>query len=484
MRVPIPSHMTSFTLAKLLGVALLVAGQLAAQSDTASLFGTVRDSSSAVITGAKVQLKSVATGAVREQVTNEKGLYHLDRLAPGQYGISVEAPGFKQFKASSVQLQVAQISRLNVQMEVGEPSESIEVEGTVSPLNTESVANGTIIGDRKIVQLPLNGRQFIQMALLVPGASGGGRAVQQNQVRIGQLGGLSIAGGRTNNTAFLLDGAANVDPDFSSLNYSPQIDSVAEFQVQTAMVGAEYSRATINVVSKSGGNAFHGSAFEFLRNKAVDARPFNAPSDLPKFQRNQFGGTLGGPIRRNKAFTFLAYEGLAVRQAGAGLTTVTVPSALQREGDFSATRGGIFDPTTLAGGSRLQFPNNRIPANRLNPLSLAAVRAMPLPTNSATSTFENSGGVLRQDNHNYSVRGDYNLSSRWSLFSRYSGSDEDALIPAVVTGRDQVSDVRSQNAVVGSTFVINSKLVNETRVSFGRLRILTGLPELNFNIAG
>ena len=190
--------------------------------------------------------------------------------------------------------------------------------------------------------------------MLVPGANSGGRAVQQDQTRQGQTGGLSVSGGRTNNTAFMLDGAVNIDPDYNALNYSPSIDAIAEFQVQTAMYPAEFGRASggqVNVVTKSGGNAFHGSAFEFLRNNALDARPFNLPTPtLPEYRRNQFGATLGGPAMKSKLFWFFAYEGLRLRQAGAGLTTVTVPTALQRSGDFSATKGGIFDPDTLQNG--------------------------------------------------------------------------------------------------------------------------------------
>src|SRR5258706_2960153 len=238
------------------------AALLYAQTDTAGLFGLVRDASGGSIVASKVRLQNRGTGAVREQVTDGKGLYQFEVLPPGEYELTVEAVGFKQFRDSKVRVQVAQISRLNVQLEVGSNSEFIEVQDTVSPLNTETVSQGAIIGEQKIVQLPLNGRQFIQLALLVPGASGGGRAVQQNAVRQGQIGGLSIAGGRTNNTVFLLDGAANVDPDYSSINYSPQIDSIAEFQVQTASVSAEYGRAAVNVTSKAGTNDLHGSVFE------------------------------------------------------------------------------------------------------------------------------------------------------------------------------------------------------------------------------
>ena len=163
-----------------------------------------------------------------------------------------------------------------------------------------------------------------------------------------------MGGSRTNNTMFLLDGAMNTDLDYSTLNYSPSIDGIAEFQVQMAMVNAEYSRSTVNVVTKSGGNEFHGSAFEFLRNRNFDSRPFNLnQSKLPKYQRNQFGGTVGGPIVKEKLFTFFSYEGLRIRQAAPGLTSVLVPSAEQRQGDFSqSTPAGIYDPLTLANGVR------------------------------------------------------------------------------------------------------------------------------------
>src|SRR5437016_689290 len=400
------SHRFSSVALRLALAASTLTAILSAQTDTAGLFGLVKDATGGAVVGAKAKLQSRTTGATREQATDAKGLYQFEVLPPGEYELTVEAAGFKQFRDSQVRVQVAQIARLNVQLEIGSASEFVEVQDTVSPLNTETVSQGTIIGQQKIVQLPLNGRQFIQLALLVPGASSGGRAVQQNAVRQGQVGGLSISGGRTNNTIFLLDGAANVDPDYSSINYSPQIDSIAEFQVQTASVSAEYGRASVNVTSKSGTNDLHGSVFEFLRNKAVDARPFNLAGDLPKYQRNQYGGTLGGPIVKNRLFGFFAYEGLKVRQAGGALTTTPVPSSLQRQGDFSQTKGGIFDPDSLSNGVRTQFPGNKIPASRLNPQTLAAMNAMPLPTDPIASTFVNSSEVLSQNNNNYSGRVD------------------------------------------------------------------------------
>jgi hypothetical protein len=471
---------------KLLPIFLAAVGAWA-QSDTASLSGTVTDPGAAVIPGAKVTLRNMATRNQRTVLSDIQGVYHFSLLIPGAYEISVEAAGMKQYHAQDIALNVAQPGRVDVQMEVGNNMEVVEVRAPALLLNADTAAQGTVIREEKIVSLPLNGRQFLQLALLVPGANFGGRAVQQDQFRQGLIGGLSVSGGRTNNTAFLLDGSVNLDPDYSSLNYSPSVDSIAEFQVQTGIFPAEYGRASggqVNVVTKSGGNSFHGSAFEFLRNNALDARPFNLPTPtLPEYRRNQFGATAGGPVIHSKLFWFFSYEGLRLRQAGAGLTTVTVPTALQRAGNFSATKGGIFDPDTLQNGVRTPFPNNIIPAQRINPLSLAAVNAIPLPTVGASS-FVNSNGLLKQNNDNYSGRVDYTFSSRFTLFGRYSAAEEDAIIPATVTGRDNINNVRPQNMAVGLTSTIRTNLLSETRVGYSRFRQVNGLPELNFDVNG
>src|SRR6185369_13584310 len=279
-----------------------------AQSDTASLSGAVTDAGAASIGGAKVMLRNVATRSQRTALTDIQGLYRFSLLIPGTYEIIIDSQGMKQFHNPELVLNVAQAARLDIQMEIGSNTEIVEVHTPQLLLNAETAAQGTVIGEEKIKSLPLNGRQFLQLALLVPGANGGGRLVQQNLNRQGSIGGLSVSGGRTNNTAFMLDGGINLDPDYNSLNYSPSLDSVSEFQVQTGLFPAEFGRASggqINVVTKSGTNSFHGGAYEFLRNNALDARPFNLPvATLPEYRRNQFGGTAGGPVKRNKAFWF------------------------------------------------------------------------------------------------------------------------------------------------------------------------------------
>uniref|UniRef100_Q022L1 TonB-dependent receptor n=1 Tax=Solibacter usitatus (strain Ellin6076) TaxID=234267 RepID=Q022L1_SOLUE len=469
---------------KLLAVSLIACAAFA-QSDTASLSGAVTDSGAAAVAGAKITLRNVATHNQRTALSDIQGLYRFSLLIPGNYEITIDSPGMKQFHSAELTLNVAQAGRLDVQLEVGSNLEIMEVRTQQLLLNAETASQGTVIGEEKIKSLPLNGRQFLQLALLVPGANAGGRAVQQNLNRQGAIGGLSVSGGRTNNTAFLLDGGINLDPDYNSLNYNPSIDAIAEFQVQTGLFPAEFGRASggqINVVTKSGGNTFHGSAFEFLRNNALDARPFNLPvPQLPEYRRNQFGATAGGPIKPNKVFWFFSYDALRLRQAGAGLTTVTVPTTLQLDGNFSATKGGIFDPDTLQNGVRTPFPGNIIPSQRINASALAAAKAMPLP-NLGTSGFVNANGLLKQTNNNYSGRVDYLVTSSLNLFGRYSMANEDAIIPATVTGRDNVNNVRPQNFVVGLTKTIKPTLVTELRVAFSRFRQVNGLPELDFNV--
>jgi outer membrane receptor protein involved in Fe transport len=456
-----------------------------AQSDVASLVVRVADASGGAVPGATVTVRSTAMGSVREQVSDLTGRAGFPLLAPGTYEVSVVLSGFVPFRDSAVRLSVAQSGDLLVRLDVGGLTEAVDVRGTAPILNLTNAAQGTVITEEKVQALPLNGRQFIQLALLVPGANPGGRAVQQNAVRQNQVGGISINGGRTNNTAFLLDGAINTDPDYNSLNYSPSIDAIAEFQVQTAQFTAEYGRAggQINVVTKSGGQKLRGSAFEYFRDKQFDEKPFNLVGDLPEFRRHNFGGSLGGQVRPGRVFFFGAYEQLQRREAAAGLTTVTVPTELERRGDFSQSPGGAYDPATLVAGVRQPFPNFQIPQARINPLALAALQAMPLP-NSGARSYVNTESRLRQDIYNVSGRVDVNLGPGHLLFARYSLADESAVIPESVPGRDNISDARPQNVVVAWTKVLTARAVNEFRVGVSQLKIDSGLAELEFSVGG
>src|SRR5271157_221076 len=399
---------------------------LFAQNETASLAGRVLDPAGLGVPGAEIRLTRPATGAVREAKTAASGEYRFDLLDPGDYTIRVTAPGFKTAEDSSIQLHVAQSSQFDVPLAVGAVSEQVVIEAGVSTLETQSIAQGAVISREKVQALPLNGRQFLQLALLSPAVNSGGIAVQQNAVRQGEIAGLSVAGTRTNDSAYLLDGVINTDPDYNALTYVPIIDAIAEFQVQVAQYSAEYGRASggqINVLTQSGANDWHASAWEFLRNNRLDARPFNLTnsSDVPKFQRNQFGGLVGGPLAKNKLFGFFTYEGLRTRQAAANLTTIGVPDALQRGGNFSEeiATTAIYDPASpLANGTRTPFPGNVIPAARINPSTSAAMQTLPLP-NLPGGFYINSSDVLVQNFDNYSARTDYQVNSALKLFGRY-----------------------------------------------------------------
>jgi hypothetical protein len=464
---------------------------LYAQNETSVLSGRVTDPSGLGVAHANVRLTQQSTNAVRETVSTQEGFYRFDLLPPGDYAIRVTVPGFKTFDDDRIHLQVAQSSLLNAALTVGATAESIQVNAAVSPLVAGSIAQGTVVSQEEVRALPLNGRQFLQLALLSPGTNSGGLAVQQNSLRQGEVAGLSVAGQRTNDSAYLLDGVINTDPDYNALSYVPVVDSIAEFQVQVAQYSAEYGRASggqINVVTQSGSNLWHASAWDFLRNNVLDARPFNLTTspDVPKFQRNQFGALIGGPIVKNRLFAFFTYEGLRNRQAGANLTTVAVPSQPQRTGDFSADLPitVIYDPSsTLVNGLRTPFPGNIIPTGRLNTSVLAAMQALPA-ANVPGNLFINTSEVLVQNNDNYSGRVDYNISDRLRLFGRYSGAGEDASNPATITDRASRNNAVPRNAAAGFSQVLAPNMVNDLRIGYNRLNFLYGLPELNFSVNG
>ena len=462
-----------------------------AQNESAVLSGRVTDPSGLGVPSAKIRLTQTATGANRDTLSSTTGEYRLDLLEPGDYSISVSAPGFKVFEDPKIHLQVAKASQLDVPLTVGPASEQILVQGDVSQLNTESIAQGAVISEEKVKALPLNGRQFLQLALLSPAVNSGGLAVQQDSLRQGQTGGLSVAGMRTNDSAYLLDGVMNTDPDYNALSYVPVVDAISEFQVQVAQYSAEYGRASggqINVLTQSGSNQVHGSAWEFLRNNKLDARPFNltTSSDVPKFQRNQYGAQIGAPILKNKLFGFFSWEGLKTRQAAANLTTIGVPDALQRAGNFSGEikTTVIYDPTTpLVSGSRTPFAGNIIPASRIDPSVSAAMNILPLP-NLPGGLYVNSTDVLVQNDNNYSARVDYNLNDKTKLFTRYSSAVEDASIPVVLPQRANLDNAIPRNVAAGITQAISANKVNDIRLGFNRLNFLYGLPELTFPVNG
>ncbi|HYP53339.1 MAG TPA: carboxypeptidase regulatory-like domain-containing protein, partial [Pyrinomonadaceae bacterium] len=338
--------------ALLAAVTLLSLSPALAQTHRASLRGTVTDPNGAVVVGAAVSVVNTETNEARAATSDGEGNYAVSSLPPGLYRVEVAASGFEKF-AREIKLEVNQESRLDAGLGISQVAVELDGPESLAPiLREDSAAVGVVISERQIAQLPLDGRNFLELALLAPGtapsAPGSAGSVRGDFA-------FSVNGAREDSNNFLLDGVYNVDPKLNTFSVRPPVDAVREFEVLTNSYDASFGRnagGQINVVLKSGTNNFHGTLYEFHRNQFFDARNFFAPADSdPKYIRNQFGFSLGGPVRRDKTFFFADSEGTRARE---GVTRVTnVPTVRERNGDFSQTfdAGGclvfVRDPTAV-----------------------------------------------------------------------------------------------------------------------------------------
>jgi len=353
----------------------LAAASLLAQS-TGQINGAVYDSSGAAVAGASVRGVNHLTGLVFTATSDDNGRFILPRLPIGDYQVEVTRDGFRPFKSPSFRLDAEATRQVEAKLELGQLSEAITVGGSVSVVETVGATIKETVDERRITELPLNGRNALQLVRLVPGAvsSGGNNGLGQNE-------GISVNGARGTANNYLLDGGDNNDPQLNTASLIPNPDALEEFSIQTNNFSAEFGRnsgAIINATTKSRTNEFHGSAYEFLRNDALDSRAFFG-LQKGKLRRNQFGGSIGGPIVKNRTFFFASYEGLRERQAAtfSGLVTAT---PAQRAGDFSALARRPTDPNA----NNAPFPNATIPASRIDPAALAFLDKLqvPLPNSS------------------------------------------------------------------------------------------------------
>jgi Carboxypeptidase regulatory-like domain len=345
----------------------LVAAQ--AQSNYAVVRGSILDPQHHAIPGAHVHITAVDTGAEREVSTNQTGLYEIPGLQPGAYTLKVDSTGFAQ-ATQTINLEVGQQATLDLQLRLQSDTQSVKVEASSELLKTQDASVGEVVDQRSVDSLPLNGRMLIDLVLTVPGAhlSHGAATGDMNPLywRPGQRSAVSIGGSRPNGNYFLLDGATNTDPTFSTQNLSASPDAVQEFQVQTGSYSADMGGAgggQINIVTRSGSAKFHGTAYEFLRNGAMDAHSFNQMGDSNFLVQNNFGASLGGPVwRKRKTFFFLNYEGF--RNVETMVMVDTVPTPEEVSGDFSNSGVDICDPTTTAPNPNY---NPSLPASKANP---------------------------------------------------------------------------------------------------------------------
>jgi hypothetical protein len=373
-------------------------------AEEAGLVGTVTDPSGAVVAGAIITVQNVATNVQRRTTTDEGGRYAISPLAIGHYTLMAEAPGFRTVTVSDVYLTIGQKGVADVTMQIGEVTEKVNVVDTVPLLQAEQASTGQSLENKKIVDLPLNGRDFVQLVALTPGATTAGTTYET------QSSNVLINGQRSTKTTSTIDGVMNVDQLFQGFPISPSIDAIEEFRVQSGNFSADQGMgpSNVSVRLKSGTNSFHGTAYEFLRNNDMDARNFFQPAVSP-LRRNQFGGSVGGPIRRNKLFWFGGYEG--TRQNSGNDYSITVPSAAQRQGDFSGLPT-ITDPLTGQ-----PFPGNKIPQGRIDQVANFFTPFLPLP-NSGTQYIFSPPSTVQADQS--SGRVDYYINDSNRLFGSYT----------------------------------------------------------------
>lgn len=500
------------------GIVWLPAAGLA-QLGTATISGTVLDSSGAVVENAVVAAVNTATGFERNTASNSLGQFNLPGLVPGTYDLTVRFQGFKTYQSRGIVLQVDQNANLEIRLEVGQLTETVLVTGQTPLVESQTSSLGAVIDTQKILALPLNGRNFVELALLVPGANTGAPGA-------GLGGGFSVSGLRAEQNAFQIDGTSNSDAFQNNISVRPSIDALQEFKIQTNNYSAEFGKgagAQVNIVTKSGTKELHGTLFYFIRNDAIQARRFfdinrvsfpcdrnnpdvaNRPACAPPFNQNQFGFTLGGPLAlvprgggERKTFFFINYEGFRRVRGAAGLHEV--PTLDQRAGNFAQNllatqagtdalgrqwlRGQIFDPFSsrevLAGGRtrfvREPFPGNIIPRSRFDPVAariVADTEFLPLPN--APGAPAANGNIVdnfvdgrpnRNSFNQGNIRIDHQFSPNDTFYGRVTVNDSPTFNPRSFPGFGSRDEQRNLNGTLSYTKVLTPATINELRLGY------------------
>jgi outer membrane receptor protein involved in Fe transport len=446
------------------------------QALTGTILGSITDPSGAVLPGVEVTVTNTGTNRERVVLTSGSGGYSVPNLAVGEYQIEASIPGFNTAQVTGITLRIDDSQRHDISLEVGQVNTLVEVVAETELFQSDTSSVGTVITSPTIIGLPLNGRQFETLVQLLPGAVNSAQGSEN-----GNRGGFNVSGFDENFTSFFLDGFDNGDPGIRSFSFRPSVDLIQEFSVLQNSYKAEYGRnggAVINVTTKAGTNAFHGSAWEFHRNDNhnLDARNvFATEGQKPDLLRNQFGVTFGGPIAQDRAFFFVAYEGL--REKRGETTRAFVPTLLMRDGDFSEVSGPIID---LQAGE--PFPGNIIPANSMNAIARDVVAAYPLPNIpgaalDAPNRLEIANVI--NDTDDISARLDTSIFSNTQMMARYSFSNSRIVDPFRSTGAGsatelsefgQTNNIIRTNTGIGFTTVIDANLLHEFRFGYNRYK--------------
>ncbi len=471
----------------LLSLAVVAPAQVA----SSTLLGEVRDESTAGAPGVRITLRHDATGFARRTVTGALGSYRVDELLPGAYTVTAEKEGFRPVVAREVVLELNQRARLDLVLKVGGARDSITVRAAVSPLQTEDASVGYRLDYAAIRGLPLAERNVIALVTLGPGAVprhlGGFVHDVVNDVQEGPRGAVAmnppVNGGRSTMNAHLLDGAYNTDRNTLAMAVNPPLDAVQEIRILSSLPSAEFAQAggaVVDVLSKFGSRAWHGSVFEYFRHEAADARNFFDDPNLPRpfFRRNQFGGSLGGPMPLPATFFFATYEGLRGKSGRSSLNLV--PDQALRSGDFGGANP-IFDPllSISAGGLRAPFPKNAIPPERIDPIARRYLeRYEPLPNRRGGSGNYRDATPSDRTGDSVSGRIDHQFRRTGRLFGRYTLNSDRDRVAASFPVRPASERLRAQQAALGHTSS-GVSWMNEARLAFTRFRIFD-VPESAF----
>lgn len=454
------------------------------QAGRAELFGTIQDPANRAVSNAKVEAEDQATMVRYSAISDERGEYHVLGMPAGQYVLTVEQPGFRIYRQTGITLRLADKTMLDVTLEIGQPSQSVDVTAAAPLLETASGEVSLNVDEKKIVTLPLDGRNFIPLVTLAPGV-----ALPNGQFL------PRIDGSRPRTNEYIYDGISVLQPEPGQVVYYPIIDGMAEFKLNINAYSPEYGRSnggTVMVIGKSGSNQFHGSVFEFFRNEALNARNlFAQPGPKPEFRRNQYGLTLGGPIQTNKTFFFVDWQGTRLRT---GITRFSVvPTVAQRQGIFTQP---IFDPST---SPRTQFPNNTIPLSRFDPIASQVLQHYPLPNVSGANNFVRTD--TEPDNQDQAdFRVDRYFGEKHRIFGRYTifHDDDDPVTPlpdgsglltsgvighAITRGVAIVGDynlVLSPSALNQFRFGYSRRDLNQTSLQNGGITV-PGMPSNSFS---
>ena len=440
------------------------------QATSGTILGRVADATGSPVAGVSVTVVRSETGAERKTSTAGNGEFVVPLLEAGLYKVVASRQGFQTSVREGIRLELDEKARVDLVLEVGPIEQIITVQGDASFLQPGTSSLGTLIDSNYVLDLPLNGREFLQLGLLSPGST---PPAPGSELSTQSASGLHFNGARESANNFLLDGVDNNDWFINRIVVSPSVELIQEFKVQASGYSAEFGRnggAQILVVTRGGGNRFHGSFYEFLRNAALDAKNFfDLPgTKIPQFQRNQYGAFAGGPLFPNRTFIAAGYEGTRVRQAST--RAARVPTAAEKSGDFSALGSEVLDPFT-----QQPFPGNRIPAERVDPIGSAIARLYPDPNRADPQANFVAAPVGRNDIDQVSLRVDHQISKADSLFARYSFAREDSLDPfnegvTNLPGFGSLIVGRAQSLALSETHSFSPAVLNEFRFGFNRLR--------------